>query len=337
MNLFARLYKIDEARHEIYARAIQEIPDNSGEIWDYATSKPAMQKWSADMYAASGGKSMGNIRAMHSNIAAGKVTDIDFNDQEKAVDVVCKIVDEGEWDKCIAGVYTGMSIGGRYSRKWLDTVDGQTCTRYTAIPNEISLVDVPCVPTARFFEVRKRDGSVVRRPFARSNNFVNAMNKFQTLLEENSMSNTASIDAIRQIHAQGSRPLEKDFLHKYDADATLAKNRTVQAIRKIHGEIRGNHPVDMDALKKMVRCNRVRKAAGLPPEDADITGGGIANTGASNNWRDNPAPATKPTRIGGQVIGVPSQTNMQAALDAIKKDLSRPKRMLAGTADEDEE
>jgi hypothetical protein len=267
---------------------------------------------------------------MHSSIAAGKVTDIDFNDQEKAVDVVCKIVDEGEWDKCVSGVYTGLSIGGRYKRKWADVVEGQMCTRYTAVPNEISLVDSPCVPTALFFEVRKGDGSVVRRPFARGNNFANAMNKFQHALEANGMNKNSSIDAIRKIHAQGARLLPKDFLHKYESDGALAKNRTVRAIRKAH---RANPAIDMDALTKMVRRNRMRKAAGLPLEDNDITGGGIANTGASNNWHDQNSNGDmpKPTRIGGQVIGAPSQTNFQAALDAIKQDLARPKRDLVRT------
>jgi hypothetical protein len=82
-----------------------------------------------------------------------------------------------------------------------------------------------------------------------------------------------------------------------------------------------------------------KDAPRLPPEDNDITNGGIANTGATNNWRDQTemGETSRTARVGGQVIGVPSQTNMQAALDAIKKDLARPKRRLARTADEDED
>jgi hypothetical protein len=328
MNLFARLYKIDEERREIYARAIQEIPDNSGEIWDYASSVPEMRRWSSDMYAASGGQSLGNIRAMHSNVAAAKVTDIDFNDSEKAVDIVCKIVDSEEWSKVLQGVYTGMSIGGRYKRKWQDISTGKPVTRHRSAKRNFARRYPLCTHRSllRGTQAQRFRGASA---IARRRNFVDAMNKFQSLLDEaNSMSNTASINAIRKIHAQGSRPLEKDFLHKYESDSTLAKNRTVQAIRKAHVAVRGNHAIDMDELRKMIRRNRLGKAAGLPPEDNDISGDGIANTGASNNWRDNPAPTTKPTRIGGQVIGVPSQTNMQAALDAIKQDWARgAKRM----------
>src|ERR1700728_1555601 len=126
--IFARLYKVDEEKREIYARAVQEITDNANECFDYASSKPNFQKWSADTYQDSGGKSLGNIRAMHSNIAAGKITDIDFNDYEKAVDVVCKIVDTNEWEKVLQGVYTGLSIGGSYTRKWADAIGGKVVT-----------------------------------------------------------------------------------------------------------------------------------------------------------------------------------------------------------------
>ena len=39
-------------------------------------------------------------------------------------------------------------------------------TRYTAVPSEISIVDRPCCPTAKFFHIKKRDGSIVKREFA---------------------------------------------------------------------------------------------------------------------------------------------------------------------------
>jgi hypothetical protein len=322
--IFARMYKVDEERREIYARAVQEIPDNAGECFDYSSSKPNFQKWSADSYAASGGKSLGNIRAMHGNVAAGLVTDIDFNDTERAVDVVCKIVDDAEWSKCLTGVYTGLSIGGSYQRKWVDKIDGQVVTRYTAKPSEVSLVDKPCVPTARFFEVRKRDGSVIRRCFA-TNNFVETMNKFQSLLTENGMNKNASVDAIRKIHAQGAQSLPKDLLHKYEA--TAPKDRTEETIRKIHGTVRANPQIDLDAIFKMARRSAALRKTTFPPNSSNGQWGGrIASTGAGNDWNDEGtvgAAGATPARIGGQVIGTPSKSNMQAALDAIKQDLAR--------------
>jgi len=142
--------------------ATAETPDRSGKIFDYASSKPYFEKWSAETAAASGGKSFGAVRAMHSPIAAGKLTDIAFDDDAKRITVVAKIVDDDEWRKVQEGVYTGFSQGGRYVKRWADGDSG--LTRYTADPHEISLVDLPCVPDATFDVVK--DGMVEKRSFA---------------------------------------------------------------------------------------------------------------------------------------------------------------------------
>jgi hypothetical protein len=154
---------VDEAAGKVYGRAVQEVKDLSGEIFDYASSKPNFAKWSEDFAKVTDGKSVGNVRAMHGKVAAGKLTEITFNDAEKAIDVCAEIVDPVEREKCLKGIYTGFSIGGRYEKKWADEVD-KAATRYTAQPSEISLVDLPCVPTAQF-TVIKSDGSEELRKF----------------------------------------------------------------------------------------------------------------------------------------------------------------------------
>ena len=58
------------------------------------------------------------------------------------------------------GIYTGISPGGKYQRRWRD---GKNC-RYTAKPHEISLVDVPCIPSASFTLI-KADGAEIEVPF----------------------------------------------------------------------------------------------------------------------------------------------------------------------------
>lgn len=161
MKLFAQISKVDEQKRLVYGRAVQEVADNSGEIYDYETSKPYFKSWSEDFEKSTDGKSLGNIRAMHGTIAAGKATSVDFDDKEKAVDITAKVVDDNEWKKVIEGVYTGFSIGGRYIKKWTDG----DLVRYTASPNEISLVDKPCIPTAKFFDIIKSDGSVIQQEF----------------------------------------------------------------------------------------------------------------------------------------------------------------------------
>ena len=162
LDLFLPLAKVDLDRRLVTGVATAETPDRSGEIFDYASSKPYFEKWSAEAAAASGGKSLGAVRAMHGSVAAGKLTDIAFDDDAKRVTVCAKIVDDDEWRKVQEGVYTGFSQGGRYVKRWADPDSG--LTRYTAEPHEISLVDLPCVPDATFDVIK--GGVVERRGFA---------------------------------------------------------------------------------------------------------------------------------------------------------------------------
>ena len=163
-NLFFQITKVDEANRLVTGRAVQEVPDKADEIFDYEGSKPYFEKWTEEIAGVTKGKSLGNVRSMHSNVAAGKVTQMDFNDPAKAIDITAKIVDNNEWDKVLEGVHTGFSIGGDYVKKWADPADAKL-TRYIAKPSEISLVDRPCIPTALFFDIKKADGTVVQKAF----------------------------------------------------------------------------------------------------------------------------------------------------------------------------
>jgi len=162
LDIFLPLLKVDLDRRLVSGVATAETPDRAGEIFDYASSKPYFEQWSAEALAASGGKSFGAVRAMHGNVAAGKLTDIAFDDAAKRITVAAKIVDDDEWRKVQEGVYTGFSQGGRYVKRWPDADTG--LTRYTAEPHEISLVDLPCVRDATFEVVK--NGVVEKRAFA---------------------------------------------------------------------------------------------------------------------------------------------------------------------------
>lgn len=166
MNVFAQITKVDEAKRLVTGRAVQEVPDHADEIFDYASSKPYFMDWSKSFSDDTDGKSLGNVRAMHGKVAAGKLTGIEFNDADKAIDVQAKIVDDNEWKKVIEGVYTGFSIGGSYvGDKIAEKIDDREVKRYTAKPSEVSIVDAPCIPTAKFFEVVKADGAVQKVEF----------------------------------------------------------------------------------------------------------------------------------------------------------------------------
>ena len=163
--VFFQLTKIDEAKRLVFGRAVQEVPDRVGEVFDYETSVPNFKAWSASQFEASLGKSNGNIRAMHKDISAGVIVPggLKFHDDEKAIDLTAHIGNDAEWAGVMDGRYTGFSIGGRYAKKW----EGEDKrTHYTADPSEISLVDRPCIPTATFFEIQKADGSVMQKNFA---------------------------------------------------------------------------------------------------------------------------------------------------------------------------
>lgn len=156
-QMFARLTKVDEAKRQVTGVIASEHPDNANEVFDYETSKPHFEKWSQDMAKASGGKHVGNVRAMHSNIAAGGLSEIIFDDMAKTITVTADIVDDGEWNKVQKGIYTGFSIGGKYLKKWTDALN-KALKRYTGVPSEVSLVDAPCNGFCSFTLV-KADGA----------------------------------------------------------------------------------------------------------------------------------------------------------------------------------
>ena len=120
LQMFIPLRKADAARRMIHGYATAELPDRSGEICDYASTKPYYEQWSEDFAKASGGKSLGNLRAMHGKVAAGKISAITFNDEAKRIEIAAKIVDDDEWRKIEEGVYTGFSQGGAYVKRWPD-------------------------------------------------------------------------------------------------------------------------------------------------------------------------------------------------------------------------
>jgi len=162
-NIFVPITKVDAVQRLVYGSLATEAVDKTGEIFDYTTSKPFVEAWSGEIAKATDGKSLGNLRAMHGKIAAGKFTELVCNDASKSIDVCAKVVDDTEWEKVAEGVYTGFSIGGTYEKKWKDDATGKV--RYTANPHEGSLVDLPCNPESTFAMV-KADGATEMRKFA---------------------------------------------------------------------------------------------------------------------------------------------------------------------------
>lgn len=145
-ELFAQIVKVSTADHIVEGCLAAEEIDMVGEILDYKSSKPYFRKWNQKFAEKTDGQSVGNLRAMHGKVAAGKFLDMEYDDEGKAIYVRAKVIDDAEWEKVEEGVYTGFSIGAQYIRKWRD---GQH-TRWTANPYEGSLVDNPAIPSATF-------------------------------------------------------------------------------------------------------------------------------------------------------------------------------------------
>jgi hypothetical protein len=151
--LIIPILKADAATRRVYARLDENI-DRDGEAMDYEASKPVFKAWSDAQAAVTGGASFGNVRGQHGKVAAGIVSSIEFDDAAKTVSFGIDVVDDGEWEKVIKGVYTGISPGGRGKRYR----DAKGVKRFKLEKmHELSLVDVPSLPGATF-TLAKADG-----------------------------------------------------------------------------------------------------------------------------------------------------------------------------------
>jgi len=139
------LVKVDRRTGEFVAKAALEIPDGSRELCDYASSRPFFEQLEQRCLVESNGKKVAPLREMHGLIAAGNVTRFDYNDDAREVTCFGKITDPSSLTKVVEGTLCGVSMGGL--KRYLG-YDAQHpgVRRYTAMPKEISLVDLGDIP-----------------------------------------------------------------------------------------------------------------------------------------------------------------------------------------------
>lgn len=154
-----------------------------------------------------------------------------------------------------------------------------------------------------------------------------------------------SVNMVKRAHSRGL-PVTRAGLPS--VDQALAK-RLGKVRVNIEALVRGDLRKSLSGAEWARMSPRERQdyfgiRKGQPPQSSNASWDNThADTGAGNDWHDETEMGeTTTARIGGQVIGVPSQTNMQAALDAIKRDLRKPKNLLGGSitvgsADHDED
>ncbi|HKS95405.1 MAG TPA: DUF6582 domain-containing protein, partial [Terriglobia bacterium] len=152
---------MDEAQRIVYGEVTAEQVDREGEVCHYESTKPYYQEINEEFSKATDGKSIMPLREMHQLSAVGAGKSIDFDDGEKKISMGFKVVDDAAWKKVAEGVYTGFSQGGDYVKKWKQG----DVVFYTAKVGEVSLVDSPALPSARFEYIRA-DGTHELRKFA---------------------------------------------------------------------------------------------------------------------------------------------------------------------------
>ena len=154
MTLFLPFSKVEtEADGSVVFEAIatSEALDTQNEIVQYEASVKAFGEWTEAFIKATDGQSLGNIRAMHQPIAAGKAIAWSADDRRRQISLTGKVVDADSARKVRERVYTGLSIaapGPSVTRVTRD-LDGRkvgVITDYRLA--EVSLVDKPANPEA---------------------------------------------------------------------------------------------------------------------------------------------------------------------------------------------
>lgn len=164
MKAFLKFSKIDEAQRMAYGVATDETVDSDGEIVDYDATREAVADWAK----------WANIREMHRPSAVGVAQDIQLNDLSRSLEIGVKVVDNSAWEKVKAGVYKGFSIGGRKLATVLEKRGDRQVRRIIKyLLTEISLVDRPANPSARFVLVKRSDNMSLQEIIERVSDSLN--------------------------------------------------------------------------------------------------------------------------------------------------------------------
>lgn len=151
--------KVDEEKREVWGYATTEDLDQQGEVVDYEASKTAFAEWTSKLSAATGGKSLGNIREMHQPKAVGTLIAWKPDDKRKGIYVGAKLSSspdgEAAWQKVKEGVLTGFSIGAPSAERVLSPGPNGPINRVRAYNlSELSLVDNPACPGSYFDSIK---------------------------------------------------------------------------------------------------------------------------------------------------------------------------------------
>lgn len=268
-----QLQKYDPFTGEFIAiAAMGKVVDRAKERLNYPGSKPYFEKWSQSQYEASGGKSYGNVRLQHDpKRPAGILYKApEYNDDEQTIRVFGKAVDPVTKELMQQGALTGVSIGGVYVKKTVNPKDG--ITDYIASPQEISVVDRPCLAQATFEVVKNEQGETEMRKFASEEDSASLIKKLLTpstedaeLAEKSFTELNTKLDALTKSVSDfiqlKAATAKSDFVtpNTEEVSKHMATTPTVDELQKAHKSV-------MDRLadcKKAAsdHCAEMHKAA----------------------------------------------------------------------------
>ncbi|HEX6441483.1 MAG TPA: DUF6582 domain-containing protein [Stellaceae bacterium] len=143
MRFYWPIAKLDAERRMVWGYASTEAADSDGERVRREALSAALDDYMR----------FANIREMHRPSAVGVAEEAAIDD--KGLYLGARIVDGEAWEKVVAGVYKGFSIGGRVTAR--DPADRNIITGLSL--TEISVVDRPANPEA-VFDCWKRAAAV---------------------------------------------------------------------------------------------------------------------------------------------------------------------------------
>jgi HK97 family phage prohead protease len=134
MRLYGNIQKVDAEQRIVSGYASTECVDAHGEVVLKSAIEAALEDY----------LEYGNLREMHQLSAVGVTEEATIDD--RGLYICAKVTDDVAWTKVTSGTYKGFSIGGRTLAR--DKDDRKIITKIAL--NEISLVDRPSNPEARF-------------------------------------------------------------------------------------------------------------------------------------------------------------------------------------------
>jgi phage head maturation protease len=151
-NIYVPFTKKDDDTRMVYGYCTSESLDSQGEV---ILREAIIKAWDKYMEYA-------NVREMHQPSAVGITKE--YTHDENGTWIGVKVVDDKAWKFVMEGVYKGFSIGGRVVKQKKNIIE-------EIILSEISLVDRPANPDAKF-SISKVDDGLVDQLQLEANKFI---------------------------------------------------------------------------------------------------------------------------------------------------------------------